>query len=65
MTIEIEKGKGIKGMDIKQENILKAGVLVEIAEALSEGAAGPCDYWYKRLAKRLIERARKILEKEA
>jgi len=38
----------------------KAEVLLEIANALNEGAAGPTDYWFKRLAERLIERADKI-----
>jgi len=38
--------------------------LNEVAEALLEGAAGPCDYWYKKLAERLVERATKILKEE-
>ncbi len=31
-------------------------------EALNEGALGALDYWFKKLAERLAERARKILE---
>lgn len=39
-----------------------ATVLTEIAEALNEGATGPCDYWFKKLAERLCERAEKVME---
>lgn len=39
-----------------------ATVLTEIAESLNEGAAGPTDYWFKKLAERLNERARKVVE---
>jgi len=46
----------------KAETVVKAEILMEIASALLEGAAGPCDYWYRRLAERLIERAKKIVE---
>jgi len=38
------------------EQKLKAEILLEIADALNQGAAGPCDYWYRRLAVRLIKR---------
>jgi len=38
-----------------------AEVLKEIAEALNEGAAGPCHYWYLKLAERLSARALKII----
>jgi hypothetical protein len=41
---------------------IAAFVLLEIAEALNEGAAGPCHYWYIKLAERLSTRARKIME---
>lgn len=40
-----------------EDDGLVADVLLEIASALSEGAAGPCDYWYKVLAERLHNRA--------
>lgn len=43
------------------ENEVVARVLLEIAEALNEGAAGPCDYWYRVLALRLVERAKQRL----
>jgi len=46
----------------RKEAVLKAEVLLQIAEALQEGAAGPCDYWFRRLAERLTERAGKFLE---
>lgn len=42
-----------------------ATVLTEIAKALNEGAAGQTDYWFKKLAERLIERARKVVEEAA
>ena len=45
-----------------EHNIVVADTLVEIAGALNEGAAGPCDFWYKKLAERLIERAKKRKE---
>ena len=46
----------------QSEKIVVATVLKEIAEALNEGAAGPTDYWFKKLAERLNERAIKILK---
>ena len=39
-----------------------ATVLTEIAGALNEGADGPTDYWFKKLAERLVERAKKVLD---
>jgi hypothetical protein len=39
---------------------LKIEIFLEIAEALNRGAAGPCDYWYKRLAERFIEKADRL-----
>ncbi len=44
------------------EKVIAATVLKEITEALNEGAAGPTDYWFKKLAERLSERAMKILK---
>jgi hypothetical protein len=46
----------------KAEKQVAVRVLKEIAEALLEGAAGPCDYWYKKLAERLTERAINLLK---
>lgn len=48
-------------MDKKAE-IIKAETLIIVAGALLEGAAGPCGYWYKVLAQRLSDRAKKIVE---
>ena len=48
----------------KQAATIKAKILIEIAEALLEGAAGPCDYWYRKLAERLTKRAERILAEE-
>ena len=44
------------------ERTIVATVLKEIAEALNEGAAGPTEYWFKKLAERLSVRAIKILK---
>ena len=60
MTFFETKGECI--MDSEKRAVVTT--LNEIAEALLEGAAGPCDYWYKKLAERLVERATKILKKE-
>lgn len=46
----------------KKIAIFKAEIMLEIAEELLKGAAGPCDYWFKKLAERLTERAKKIME---
>lgn len=46
-------------MTESEKNVV-AAVLKEIAEALNEGAAGPTDYWFRKLAERLNERAEKI-----
>lgn len=46
-------------MTESEKNVV-AAVLKEIAEALNEGAAGPTDYWFKKLAERLNERAAKM-----
>jgi hypothetical protein len=43
-----------------KEKLIALRVLQEIVEALLEGAAGPCGYWYRKLAERLVERAGKI-----
>jgi len=53
----------IKRIASPGERALVARVLVEIASALNEGAAGPCDYWNKQVAMRLINRALRVLEK--
>ena len=42
-----------------ESNQIVAKTLLEISEALNEGAAGPCDYWFKQLAERLVKRAQK------
>lgn len=42
------------------EKNMATAVLKEIAEALNEGAAGPTDYWFRKLAERLNERAGKM-----
>lgn len=46
----------------KQEKYWMLNVLLEIIGALNEGAAGGCDYWFKKLAERLADRAKKIME---
>ena len=51
-------------MSEKDKKQLKAEVLMEITEALLEGAPEPCGYWYKKLAERLADRAKRILHKE-
>lgn len=48
-------------MENQREKQIVAIVLVEIAEALKEGAGGPIDFWYKKLAERLEARAIKFL----
>jgi len=45
----------------QSEKLVAVIVLKEITEALLEGAAGPCHYWYIELAGRLAERAVKIM----
>ena len=47
-------------MTESEKNVV-AAVLKEIAEVLNEGAAGPTDYWFRKLAERLNERAKKTL----
>jgi hypothetical protein len=42
-----------------KDTIMKA-VLNEVASALEQGAAGPTDYWFKKLAERLRDRARSL-----
>jgi hypothetical protein len=44
----------------QSERRVAAVALREVAEALDEGAAGTIDYWFKRLAERLIDRAREL-----
>ncbi len=39
-----------------------ATVLTEISEALNQGAAGPTDYWFKKLSERLVARAQKVVD---
>lgn len=50
-------------MDKKERNLVVADTLLEVANSLSQGAAGPCDFWFKDLAKRLIIRAKELTEK--
>ena len=51
-------------MTEQEEKKVIVSVLLMIVEALNEGAAGPCDYWYKRLAERLLERAEATMKKK-
>lgn len=43
-----------------ERRMVMADTLRLIAEELLKGAAGPCDYWYKQLAERLLEREREL-----
>ena len=49
-------------MTRSEEKQIIAGVLLEVAGVLNDGAAGPTDFWFKKLAERLIERAIKLVE---
>lgn len=49
-------------MTKQEQALIKAETLLEVADALNQGAAGPCDYWFRELAKRLTSRAQKLVE---
>lgn len=46
----------------KSEKIAVITTLKEMAEALNEGAAGPCHYWFLKLEQRILDRANRILQ---
>ena len=45
-----------------EEKLVVASTLLEIAVSLSQGAAGPCDFWFKELSKRLTKRAGELTD---
>ena len=50
-------------MTQSKHNQIVAATLNEIAGALEEGAAGPTDYWFKKLAERLRRQALSLISK--
>ncbi len=46
-------------MTLLERNQVVAETLLAVASALGEGAAGPTDYWFKKLGERLVEIAKK------
>jgi len=49
-------------MDKPERNLVVADTLLEVANSLNQGAAGPCDFWFKELAKRLTIRAKELVK---
>lgn len=49
-------------MNKSEQNLVVADTLLEVANSLNQGAAGPCDFWFKELAERLTIRAKELIE---
>ena len=64
MRISAPRAEGGGAVTDFERKVLISDVLSLIAKALNEGAAGPCDYWYRQLADRLNKQALDLVRRE-